>query len=639
MKTQFLAAIALSAAWLGGTTKALATNNWQAGDGKWETGANWDEGTPSLLDGADVITNTAPAGGGTITIDAMTTGSLTNSLTINNLLISSAPGSPHTLSLNGAGLFTPLHVLYTLSISNGARVSVVFSMLQVGPGPSSFFVDDGDLLFNTGFITTTNALTLIGNSSQGTATVSNGAWQAGEVDVGRPNATGTLSLAGGIAQFSSLNIGLFTGGTGAVWMTGGQLTAPVSMDVAGGVGRMTISNGTWVCSGLLDMGSGSGTLTVAGGTIELSESMFVGGGTGNVWMTGGIVSNSGTMCSVYVGSGGVGLATVSNGTWLSDEMVVGNAAQGTFTIAGGTVTLGVTGTSPDFTVGVAPGGTGTVWLTGGQFTLTNGPTRLGTSFGAFSNAVGRMTVSNGVWRARDVSVAADPDAQGTLTITGGTCSIYSNLTVGNFDCTPNGAVFVKGGSLFVTNAAHNAVLEVRDGNLEFSSGTLTADILVMTNVCGRFVRTGGTLSITSMNLDPDFDADGDGIPNGWEIAHGLDPLDDTTGVQDTDGDGLNNFVEYVLGTDPRDAHDPFRVTAIAREGNDIRVTWQYCPPPGNDFGHCIVEASSAVTGTWNSVSSTFTLPSDFFIITSTNFVETGGATNKPSRFYRVRLVP
>ena len=55
--------------------------------------------------------------------------------------------------------------------------------------------------------------------------------------------------------------------------------------------------------------------------------------------------------------------------------------------------------------------------------------------------------------------------------------------------------------------------------------------------------------------DPDWyaDADADGMPDGWEIEHGLDPATDDSGGDD-DGDGVTNGDELAAGTDPGDAN-------------------------------------------------------------------------------------
>ena len=47
------------------------------------------------------------------------------------------------------------------------------------------------------------------------------------------------------------------------------------------------------------------------------------------------------------------------------------------------------------------------------------------------------------------------------------------------------------------------------------------------------------------------DTDGDGMPDGWEIRNGLNPLDPTDANLDPDADGLTNIREYQLGTDPQ----------------------------------------------------------------------------------------
>jgi hypothetical protein len=48
------------------------------------------------------------------------------------------------------------------------------------------------------------------------------------------------------------------------------------------------------------------------------------------------------------------------------------------------------------------------------------------------------------------------------------------------------------------------------------------------------------------------DADGDGMPNGYEAANGLNPFANDAGL-DSDGDGLTHLDEFQRGTDPQDA--------------------------------------------------------------------------------------
>jgi outer membrane protein assembly factor BamB/PKD repeat protein len=54
-----------------------------------------------------------------------------------------------------------------------------------------------------------------------------------------------------------------------------------------------------------------------------------------------------------------------------------------------------------------------------------------------------------------------------------------------------------------------------------------------------------------MGLNPaDSDTDDDGMPDGWEVTQGFDPLDDIDAAQDADEDGIRNLDEYLNGFDP-----------------------------------------------------------------------------------------
>jgi len=47
------------------------------------------------------------------------------------------------------------------------------------------------------------------------------------------------------------------------------------------------------------------------------------------------------------------------------------------------------------------------------------------------------------------------------------------------------------------------------------------------------------------------DSDGDGMPDDWETAHGLNPHDPSDATTDLNGDGYSNIEEFINGTDPQ----------------------------------------------------------------------------------------
>lgn len=70
------------------------------------------------------------------------------------------------------------------------------------------------------------------------------------------------------------------------------------------------------------------------------------------------------------------------------------------------------------------------------------------------------------------------------------------------------------------------------------------------------------------------DSDGDGLPDAWESAHGLDPRDaagDNGASGDPDGDGFTNWQEFISGTDPHNATSYLEVTSIDASAGSARV--------------------------------------------------------------------
>jgi hypothetical protein len=74
--------------------------------------------------------------------------------------------------------------------------------------------------------------------------------------------------------------------------------------------------------------------------------------------------------------------------------------------------------------------------------------------------------------------------------------------------------------------------------------------------------TAGQLNQGALTVDTDHD----GLPDEWELANGLDPLDPTGNngaLGDPDGDGLNNLQEYIAGTDPHNSQDSLRFDRVS----------------------------------------------------------------------------
>ncbi len=80
-------------------------------------------------------------------------------------------------------------------------------------------------------------------------------------------------------------------------------------------------------------------------------------------------------------------------------------------------------------------------------------------------------------------------------------------------------------------------------------------ILGTTNDTDADLLTDAYELLVSKTLFNDADTDNDGMPDGWEVHNGLNPLDPADASDDPDGDWLTNFQEYNGGTNSSNPHD------------------------------------------------------------------------------------
>lgn len=93
----------------------------------------------------------------------------------------------------------------------------------------------------------------------------------------------------------------------------------------------------------------------------------------------------------------------------------------------------------------------------------------------------------------------------------------------------------------------------------------------------RFVPVGAQVA----------DSDGDGMPDQWELAYGLDPNDPSDANLDPDGDGFTNVEEYVGGTEPIVDEPPEYVEPDEPEQPGYTVTLSWTPPTTRENGEAL----------------------------------------------------
>jgi len=221
-----------------------ASTTWtHAGDGTWQTSANWNNGLPSssadaIFNLANTYTVTETANSAANSVD-LSAGSLTLALgtyqlsSTGTLSVISAAGQSATLNLTGSG---------TLQTAGG----VYLGLNSSGSGQNS----SGTLNQLAGNLVTTGSTNFylgVGGSS-GTYNLSGGGATIGQIIIVGNDGTGQLNAAGGSINSGELWLARNVGSAGTVTLANSSITTGLvyiggSDTTSGGSGTLSINGG------------------------------------------------------------------------------------------------------------------------------------------------------------------------------------------------------------------------------------------------------------------------------------------------------------------------------------------------------------------------------------------------------------
>jgi hypothetical protein len=294
---------------------------------------------------------------------------------------------------------------------------------------------------------------------------------------GVPPATTTLSMTANSLTSTSESIGEFGSGTldqsgGANSISGGSLYIG---DLAGSTGTYLLSgNGSLTVDGSEYIGfAGTGTINQSGGTHTTSAGQFLHIGyltdsTGHYILSGGSLTAGGIE---YLGFGGTGTFDQSGGT---NTITAGNVfyigfnsgSNGVYTLGGAGA---LTANGGEY---IGASGVGTFNQMGGTHSVQGGPLCLA----CFSGSTGTYTLSGGtVTVGGSLYVggsAVGPGGTGNVTVSGsGDLSVAGTLMVYG---TPISSVTLSGGTIEAGSIVNQGGLTINSGALSVGDVTLNS---------------------------------------------------------------------------------------------------------------------------------------------------------------------
>lgn len=132
------------------------------------------------------------------------------------------------------------------------------------------------------------------------------------------------------------------------------------------------------------------------------------------------------------------------------------------------------------------------------------------------------------------------------------------------------------GESLLLSAVNGVIID----GVRFSSQTAGVSQGRLPDGTAQIVAFPGSPSPGASNYLLASDRDGDGLPDDWESAGGLNPDNPADALLDKDGDGFANLEEYLAGTDPANAAD---YLAMQVEPASTGVTIRFRTVPGRTY--------------------------------------------------------
>jgi hypothetical protein len=635
---------------------AATTNRWtNAVSSVWSATTNWSAGVPpSTSFDFTVITN---AGTKTVTIDA---GTPVANLAVRGLMLSAPVGSTNTLQL--VSLPAAMNSSGVVNIQRGGVLEISNSAFTA---ENTFDVTSGSLVMDSGLLDTSVSQVDIrvgrANGATGTVTLNGGTIKCFGFRLGELNgSTGACTIQGGtLFSTSVLDMGELFNSTGSLTMTSGQIIVTNDITRVGNIasGQFNQSDGTssfsfWsiadnapgtanISGGLVTItpegpldvtrvgNFGTGHLNISGGTVWARGEFHVADNPsvqGSVLMTGGLLYATNDL--VAIGRYGFGDMTVTNATAYFTNTSVGRHTDATGTLNvqnGGSIFC-----MDDLSIGRFTNAIGTVNVSGGLLSLTNDSIWVG------REGSGTLAVTGGLLKARAIYTGMSEDGtntpSGTVTISGGSVLLSSNLVVGT-SMLSTGQVNFVGGVLAVTNANGSGAVNIVNGTAALNGGSVVTDQLIMTNADGTFSFVSGALRAKNMTI-------ANGVP--FVVGDGIQPATlQLLGGTYSFADGLvissNATVSgcgAIIGTISNNgtlstncnSAPTVLISSISRQGSTVTVNFSTL----SGASHTLEFKNSLDDPVWNAI-----LPPIIGNGGVTNTVDLS-ATNK-TRFYRIHV--